>query len=191
MQLRTQLNLVRILLVTISIVGVHSMDLNALSVRKLSLDQLTHHSGQIILCNVLKAEETFQEQEGLMLPITKLKLKVIDNILGENQTGTTVSVTMIRKAPLGAIEGKPILSGMSNIELKVGGYYLLFLTHESKIGLCTSVGLQQGCLACTPSKNGYVIKHGGHITRPGTPYTTFRNLVAQTFKQDSKPEEKE
>lgn len=167
------------------------MPLDAVSVRNLSLDQLINQSGQVVFCQVLKAEDTFQEAEGVMLPITHYQLQIIDHISGPHQTGITISVSMVRDAPIGKVEGKPILSGLSNIELETGNHYLLFLTHESPIGLCTAVGLQQGCLLCVPTENGFTIQHGGQVTRRGTSYSSFRDEIKRRTQTENHTGEKE
>ena len=118
----------------------------ATTVRQLALTDLCQNAHRIIRGIVLDANPGTVEAGGGRIPTVTYRIKVHESFYG-SQPGI-VDLTMVADPK----EGSSAHGNLKRFalfrdlpKLEKGKEYLLFTTTPSRIGLCTTVGLGQGC----------------------------------------------
>ena len=125
----------------------------ALQSQKLNLEKMTKQSDRIIEGKVVALTAgTVLGPNGGEIPVMEYTLSVSNALKGEKET--TVVVKHLRLLGVSSITGQGG-SGRSGFPTyKVGEHLILFLTRESRLGLSSPVGLQQGVFQVQEDEKG-------------------------------------
>jgi hypothetical protein len=115
------------------------------SVLQLDLKELCKRAERIVRATVIDISPGTVEAGGGKIPTVTYRLRVKES-LGGSPLGV-VDLTMVGNikgdAVTGAVRRFPLFNEIPRLER--GQEYLLFTTRASRIGLSTTVGLEQGC----------------------------------------------
>ncbi len=116
-------------------------------IRKFDLADLCRRADRIVRATVVDVTAGDIQAGGGRIPTVTYRLKVAETLAG--QAAGTLELTMV-----GEIKQAPAAGGAVRVpalpeppRLEKGRDYVLFTTPPSSIGLCTTVGLGQGCFA--------------------------------------------
>jgi len=116
---------------------------------------MTKQSGRIVEGKVLSVAEGFVPgPSGGKIPVTKYTLSVSKSMKGKGKSGAKIVVKHLRLSGVSLMTGE---GGGERYEFptyKVGEHLILFLTHESSLGLSSPIGLQQGVFQVQKDKDG-------------------------------------
>jgi len=136
-----------------------------------------------------KCLERKEVVDGKPLPYTEYTFEVIQAVKGcKDRQGKVMKTITIRHA--GTTKGRPRTDGLVEVplrfgvpEYKVGEEVVLFLTRESRLGLCAPVGLSQG-------KFSVVRKDRKLFVKNPKGRTLFQTVDTASFKELARDEEK-
>lgn len=136
-----------------------SLAAHAGMVRQMALTELVDNADKVFRGTVLRAERGSVSAGGAELPTITYVLRVDDAISGQfdsGKGGREISLTMLTspKAPVTDGDVQRVSIADINPDLEVGNGYVLFTTTPSRIGLSTTVGLDQGLFRIYNGPNG-------------------------------------
>lgn len=133
------------------------------TIAPVSLDQMAKAAGKIVIGRCLSASPQMLSQETasrLRLPgtarITEYVFHIEQTLKGQKHQ----ALHFKQISSLTGIRGQSVLYSMPAYE--IGQDYLLFLTQESEIGLCSPVGLFQGAFRLQRDPSGQVLAINGN-----------------------------
>lgn len=116
----------------------------ATTVRQMDLAGLSKRAERIYRGTVIEVREGSLNVGGGTLPTLTYRIRVVETLAGQAQEVVQFTSVGRLKAPPRA-DGVRWRPPIDVPELRLGHEYLLFTTRPSRMGLCTFVGLGQGC----------------------------------------------
>jgi len=134
-------------------------------VRAFNLVKLQRSAAAVLHGRCLSAREI---SEGVSVPYTEYEFEVLEAVKGcRGKNGKVLETITVRHAGTtkpwlreDGIRVLPLDFGVP--QYQVGEEFVLFLTRESRLGLCSPVGLQQGKFLVTRDRRDSNVSHRGH-----------------------------
>ena len=118
---------------------------------KMNLEKMAKQAGRIVEGTVLSVSEgSVPSPGGRSIPVMEYTFSVSQSLKGK--ADATVVVRQIKLPGVSSIMASGSGSGLP--AYKVGEHLILFLTHESVLGLSSPVGLMQGVFQVQKDKEG-------------------------------------
>ncbi len=136
-----------------------SLAAHAGMVRQFAMTDLVGNADKVFRGTVLSAERGSVDAGGGELPTITYVVRVDESISGRFESGKgglEVSLTMLASPKAEVTSGDYQRAAIADINphLEVGKEYVLFTTQPSRIGLSTTVGLDQGLFRIYTGPNG-------------------------------------
>lgn len=141
----------------------------ATTVRQFNLGGLVERSDRIFRATVMDVKPGFVEAGGGQIPIITYRLKVTESLRGSPEGEIELRLLSDSKdaGTVGSPRRFPVFGDLPRLER--GGEYLLFATAPSRIGLCTFVGLGQGCFRVRTQEKQEIAVNGFNNAGLGFP----------------------
>jgi hypothetical protein len=143
------------------------------TIAPVNLDQMAKAAGKIVIGRCLSATPQSLSRETvarLRLPGTGRIMEYVFSIERTLKGRKSQTIQFKQIHLLTGLNGQSLLHSMPHYE--VGHEYLLFLTQESEVGLCSPVGLFQGAFHLQQDKAGQVVAINGNQNVGLFPQTT-------------------
>ncbi|MBI4750473.1 MAG: hypothetical protein HY774_18480 [Acidobacteria bacterium] len=143
------------------------------TIAPVNLDQMAKAAGKIVIGRCLSATPQFLSREmagRLRLPGTGRIMEYVFSIEQTLKGRKSQTIQFKQIHSLTGLNGQSLLHSMPHYE--IGREYLLFLTQESEVGLCSPVGLFQGAFRLQQDKAGQVVATNGNQNVGLFPQTT-------------------
>ncbi len=139
---------------------------SAAMVQRMGLDQIVGNADKVFRGTVIDKFQDTVRAGGSDLPVVVYRFRVSDAIKGDFGTGRDAEYAEVRM--IGRMKPEPGTGAVQHVgmldmnpSLDMGAEYVLFTTPPSRVGLSTTVGLDQGLFRILLDDNGNEVAVNG------------------------------